>query len=162
MSTSTSTIEPRAQRTSFAMPRWKCMPRSTPSREREWLFCTHSSSTPSSSNTLRRKVSAKKPRSSPCTIGSTRTGPSSRVTRLRMALATLVEARLGAVGDQLGERQRRGRRRRRRVTDVQGARRLVYEEVVEQRAVAPQRLRADPGEVGLEVGGIQARDVRGG
>ena len=30
MSTSTSRIAPRAQRTSFAMPGWKCIPRSTP------------------------------------------------------------------------------------------------------------------------------------
>ena len=43
MSTSTSKIAPRAQRTSFAMPGWKCIPRSTPRAEREWLSWTNSS-----------------------------------------------------------------------------------------------------------------------
>ena len=75
MSTSTSRIDPRAQRTSFAMPGWKCMPRSTPRAEREWLSWTHSSSTPSSASVLARKVSRKKPRASPWTVGSSRSGP---------------------------------------------------------------------------------------
>ena len=30
-------MAPRAQRTSLAIPGWKCMPRTTPRREREWL-----------------------------------------------------------------------------------------------------------------------------
>ena len=44
-STFTSTIRPRAQRTSFATPApmWKCMPRTTPLLEREWLSWTNSS-----------------------------------------------------------------------------------------------------------------------
>ena len=56
MSTITSTIAPRAQRTSLAAPApiWKCMPRTIPLPEREWLSCTISSGIPSSANTLRR------------------------------------------------------------------------------------------------------------
>ena len=56
MSTSTSTIEPRAQRTSLAWPSpiAKCMPRTTPRAEREWLSCTNVSVTPSSASTLAR------------------------------------------------------------------------------------------------------------
>ena len=46
MSTATSRIAPRAQRTSLAWPApsEKCMPRSTPRAEREWLSWTQSSS----------------------------------------------------------------------------------------------------------------------
>ena len=55
MSTMTSRIAPRAQRTSLAWPGWKCMPRSTPrAGEREWLSCTNSCVTPSSARRSRR------------------------------------------------------------------------------------------------------------
>ena len=56
ISTITSTIAPRAQRTSFAAPWpiWKCIPRTMPLRDREWLSCTISSGIPSSANTSRR------------------------------------------------------------------------------------------------------------
>ena len=40
MSTITSKIAPRTQRTSFACPGWKCIPRTIPRREREWLSWT--------------------------------------------------------------------------------------------------------------------------
>ena len=41
MSTITSKIAPRTQRTSFACPGWKCIPRTIPRREREWLSWTN-------------------------------------------------------------------------------------------------------------------------
>jgi hypothetical protein len=55
-STTTSTIRPRPQRTSFAAPApiWKCMPRTMCCPEREWLSWTISSGIPRSANTLRR------------------------------------------------------------------------------------------------------------
>ena len=81
MSTTTSSIAPRAQRTSLAWPgpTEKCMPRSTPRAEREWLSCTQSSRMPSSARRSARKVSTKNPRASRCTTGSTTTSPGSRV-----------------------------------------------------------------------------------
>src|SRR3954454_14212065 len=89
MSTSTSTIAPRAQRTSFAAggSTWKCMPRITPRADREWLSCTNSSRTPRRANALWRKDSTKKPRSSPWTGGCSRIGPSRRVGRRSMQTA---------------------------------------------------------------------------
>jgi hypothetical protein len=54
MSSATSSTEPRAQRTSFAWPIWKCIPRSTPRPERDWLSCTHSSRMPSSASASAR------------------------------------------------------------------------------------------------------------
>ena len=70
-STATSKIRPRGQRTSFAWPGsvWKWRPRSVPLSEREWLCWTNSTSTPSSAQASRRKVSTMKPRSSPWTAG---------------------------------------------------------------------------------------------
>ena len=55
---------PRAQRTSLAWPGsvWKCIPRSVPRREREWLSCTNATSTPALAHASARNVSAKKPR----------------------------------------------------------------------------------------------------
>ena len=80
-STTTSSTRPRATRTSLPCPGcvWKWMPRSVPWREREWLSCTNSVGMPCSRATSARKVSTKKPRSSPCTVGASRTSPSSRV-----------------------------------------------------------------------------------
>src|SRR3954470_23001144 len=80
-STTTSKTRPRATRTSLPCPGcvWKWMPRSVPWREREWLSCTKSAGIPWAAATSARKVSTKKPRSSPCTVGARRTGPSSRV-----------------------------------------------------------------------------------
>ena len=67
-----------------------------------------------------------------------------------------LEQRLGLVGDQAGERQRRGRGRRGGVADEQRALGARDEEVVDQRAVAGERLGADPGGPGDEVGGAQS------
>ena len=80
-STTTSNTRPRATRTSFPWPGWvwKWMPRSVPWREREWLSCTKSVGMPYAVATSARNVSTKKPRSSPCTVGASRTSPSSRV-----------------------------------------------------------------------------------
>ena len=58
---------------------WKWMPRSVPWREREWLSCTKSVGMPYRRAASARKVSTKKPRSSPWTVGASRTSPSSRV-----------------------------------------------------------------------------------
>ena len=54
MSTTTSRTEPRAQRTSFDWPGWKCMPRTIPRLESEWLSWTNSSVMPSSAYVSRR------------------------------------------------------------------------------------------------------------
>src|SRR4051812_3474372 len=55
------------------------MPRKVPWREREWLSWTNSVAIPNDRATSARKVSTKKPRSSPCTVGAGNTNPSSRV-----------------------------------------------------------------------------------
>src|SRR3954454_22445309 len=55
------------------------MPRSVPWREREWLSCTNSAGIAYLAATSARNVSTKNPRSSPCTVGASRTSPSSRV-----------------------------------------------------------------------------------
>src|SRR3954453_13936606 len=80
-STTTSNTSPRATRTSFPCPGcvWKWIPRSVPWREREWLSCTKSVGMPCRRAVSARKVSTKKPRSSPWTVGARWTSPSSRV-----------------------------------------------------------------------------------
>src|SRR3954462_7552048 len=55
------------------------MRRRVPWREREWLSCTNCVGIPYDVATSARKVSTKKPRSSPCTLGASRTNPSKRV-----------------------------------------------------------------------------------
>ena len=85
--------DPRAQRTSLAMPGWKCMPRSTPRAEREWLSCTNCTSTPVASRKARwLKLSKKKPRASPKTFGSSST--TSGMAR-RVAFTATPSARAG-------------------------------------------------------------------
>jgi len=75
----------------------------------------------------------------------------------------LAECLLGAVGDEPRDGQRRGRGGRRRVADVQRAVGLREDEVVDEPAVAPERLRAYAGERGLDVARAQLRYVpRGG
>src|SRR3954453_16982123 len=80
-STTTSSTCPRATRTSLPWPGcvWKWIPRRVPLREREWLSWTNVVGMPDDSATSARKVSMKKPRSSPCTAGASRTKPSKRV-----------------------------------------------------------------------------------
>ena len=68
------------------------------------------------------------------------------------------EQRGGLIGDQAPERQRRGRRGRGRVAYEQHPARARDEEVVDQRAVAAERLAADPGRAGDEVVDPQLRD----
>src|SRR5205807_320395 len=60
---------------------WKCIPRSVPRREREWLSCTNATSTPASVHASARKLSRKKPRASWWTSGARRTRPVRRVSR---------------------------------------------------------------------------------
>ena len=107
MSTSTSRILPRAQRTSFAMPGWKCIPRSTPLPEREWLSCTHSSWMPSSASVVAREVSRKKPRASPWTTGSSK----DRALQAGLQSSHARSEATHALGDQARQRERRGGRR---------------------------------------------------
>src|SRR3954447_20384937 len=80
-STTTSSTEPRAQRTSLPWPGcvWKWIPRTVPRRERDWLSWTKSDGTPWADQASARQVSMKKPRSSPYTEGARRTSPSSLV-----------------------------------------------------------------------------------
>ena len=67
-----------------------------------------------------------------------------------------------AVDDQPGERQARRRGGRGRVADVQRVGALGEDEVVDQAAVAAERLRADPGGAGEDVVAAQLGDVAGG
>src|SRR3954447_24563009 len=86
MSTMTSTIVPRPQRTSLdaPAPTWKCIPRRTPRAEREWLSWMKSSAMPASARTFCRYVSAKKPRSSGKTRGTSSLAPGRVVSRSSM------------------------------------------------------------------------------
>ena len=61
------------------------------------------------------------------------------------------EARSASSAIRRGDRQRGGRRRRGRVADVQRALGGREDEVVDELAVAGERLRADAGEGGLDV-----------
>src|SRR5579875_451534 len=85
MSTTTSMIEPRSQRTSLLCPGWKCMPRTIPWPEREWLSWTKLTLPSSSASTSARKLSKKKPRSSPKTRGLISLTPSSRPSTISTA-----------------------------------------------------------------------------
>jgi len=58
-------MPPRTQRTSFACPGWKCIPRMMRAPERDWLSWTNADSTPAAASASARKLSRKKPRSSP-------------------------------------------------------------------------------------------------
>src|SRR3954469_7244182 len=102
MSTMTSRIVPRPQRTSLdaPSPTWKCMPRSTPRAEREWLSCTQVSATPASARTFSRYVSAKNPRSSGKTRGTTRSASGRAVSWSSMG------SPCGEVGEQVVEESR--------------------------------------------------------
>ena len=92
-----------------------------------------------------------------------RAGGAADLARLRGpgARRGLAEPRLGAVGDQAGQRQRRGGGGRGRVPHVQRALGLRDHEVVHQAAVAAQGLGAHAGEVGLEVARLEAGHVVG-
>ncbi len=67
-----------------------------------------------------------------------------------------------AVGDDPGDRERRGRARRRRVADVDDPVGLVEHEVVEQRPVGRERLRADAGRPGQDVRDLEPRQELAG
>src|SRR3954470_477997 len=108
-STTASKIAPRPQRTSFAAPRltWKCIPRTIPRLERDWLSCTNSPRIPSSSKIERRKVSTKNPRSSPSTFGSISATPSILVSSLFIGARRLAAApERPDVGDEVGDQPR--------------------------------------------------------
>ncbi len=62
---------------------------------------------------------------------------------------------LDPVGDDLRDRERRGRPRRRRVADVDDAVGLVEDEVVEERPVGRERLRPDPRGAGEHVADLE-------
>src|SRR5580700_7044715 len=73
ISTATSRIRPRAQRTNLSCANggvWKCSPRNVPTTaENEWLSCTKVSSRPALSQSERLYTSEKNPRASPCFFG---------------------------------------------------------------------------------------------
>ena len=72
--------------------------------------------------------------------------------RLTAAVPARLQHPVDLVGDVAGDRQRRRRARRRRVAHVQGPLGAGEDEVVDEPPVASERLRADPGEGGLDVG----------
>src|SRR3954471_19402306 len=86
----------------------------------------------------------KKPRASPCTAGFTRTGPSSFVASCSMRGGSL-DDRLGSLRDHSRDRERRGGAGGRRVAHVQGAVGRGEDEVVDELAVARERLGAYAG-----------------
>ena len=171
MSTTTSKIAPRAQRTQLRHAAAGSASRAArrapsasgcPGRSRRVM--------PSSASAFAREVSTKKPRSSPCTAGSRRIGPSRLCLEASHRRGRLVEPSLDAVGDQPRERQRRGGRRRRRVAHVERALGLRDDEVVDQpcrRGRAPGRERRrttgvkSPGSSSGHVVRGLAREARG-
>src|SRR3954465_11954662 len=78
-----------------------------PRLERDWLSCTNSPRMPSSSKTERRKVSTKKPRSSPSTLGAMSATRSIRVSRSRMKRRSVAAApERPNVGDEVADQPR--------------------------------------------------------
>src|ERR1700722_18190028 len=69
------------------------------------------------------------------------------------------ETPLGIIGDVLSDRKRRRRRGRRRVADMDDALGAFEDEVVDERAVGPHRLRAHAGRAREAVLGLQLGDV---
>ncbi len=86
MSTATSRIAPRAQRTSFAWPApiEKCMPRSTPRRGAGVIVLDPGLVDAELVHASARKVSRKNPRESRCTTGSMTCMPVRRVVNTRI------------------------------------------------------------------------------
>src|SRR3954463_14141033 len=99
----------------------------------------------------------KKPRASPWTAGFTRTGPSSFVASCSMRGGSL-DDRLGSLGDHARDRQRRGGAGGRRVAHVQRAVGRGEDEVIDEPAVARERLGTDAGGAIDDVSRAQLRD----